>query len=555
MADFDTSSIIRADVLNIQHQSIQEEMENVARDRGGSDNHGHRGNQPRPRVPTDLRASHNASVRPTVRNLQMMNTPHFYDSIETDADSIKISQKKISKQKIKQSKRLPHWLWVIIVHILGINLPNPYLSRAVFGITVLSAACYTFLGVLYTAYDISSKNSKTTGSIGFISLLIGFSWLCLGIYSFRLAGRLFSDEDFAASVRTHSRTLLRISTVLLLNILGLGFTGLNLYCSYELYTQDYCETISLHSIVCTTTYVSRVVFSVLAMAWNMLVGCVLLSVCRTHTIGIRRFMRDLEEDGRQYEKYWKQKLLKAKVGQYHRDTSTILNNHEWFLMEEQDNILNEIMRGSGSRSEQPVAPSNIQEQTGGNSEQPDEPVSFGPEGNSLLPAPRNNAPAESIESSMESQTSRDDDGPLIMTDDELLLCYWKISSRMRYVSQSLQRWLASWMAFVLIWAADYVIYWLSHSPSILEIIEFLAPMLLLLVLGSAYAEANGEGQSMISCICPTKDRYNLMGFLHTQPLQMQVFNMSISYRAILTVLLAFAVAFASRLILDEISKT
>ena len=68
---------------------------------------------------------------------------------------------------------------------------------------------------------------------------------------------------------------------------------------------------------------------------------------------------------------------------------------------------------------------------------------------------------------------------------------------MRITSKCLQRWLASWIAFVAVWCADYVIYWLSHSPNILEIMEFIAPMLLLLVLCSAYAEANSEGQSMI----------------------------------------------------------
>ena len=69
---------------------------------------------------------------------------------------------------------------------------------------------------------------------------------------------------------------------------------------------------------------------------------------------------------------------------------------------------------------------------------------------------------------------------------------------MRFVSHCLQRWLASWLAFVVLWCADYVIYWLSHSPSILEILAFVAPMLLLLLLCSAYAEANGEGQNLIT---------------------------------------------------------
>ena len=72
-----------------------------------------------------------------------------------------------------------------------------------------------------------------------------------------------------------------------------------------------------------------------------------------------------------------------------------------------------------------------------------------------------------------------------------------LQNRMRLTSQCLQRWLASWMAFVVIWCADYVIYWLSHPPNILGIMEFLSPLVLLLLLCSAYAEANGEGQRMI----------------------------------------------------------
>ena len=81
-------------------------------------------------------------------------------------------------------------------------------------------------GILFTIFDISSKNTKTTAHIGFISLLIGFGWLSLGIYSFRLAGRLFGNPDFAASIRTHSRTLFKISSAALLVICGVGFTGL-----------------------------------------------------------------------------------------------------------------------------------------------------------------------------------------------------------------------------------------------------------------------------------------------------------------------------------------
>jgi len=116
-------------------------------------------------------------------------------------------------------------MWRLLIVALGIDETKKCVSRILFGLTLFSAAAFTFLGVLYTVYDIASKNSKTTAHIGFISLLIGFGWLCLGLYSFKLAGRLFGDEDFAASVRTHSRTLFKINTALLLIFLGIAFTG------------------------------------------------------------------------------------------------------------------------------------------------------------------------------------------------------------------------------------------------------------------------------------------------------------------------------------------
>ena len=64
-----------------------------------------------------------------------------------------------------------------------------------------------------------------------------------------------------------------------------SFPGLNLYSAYGSHTADQCETIGLHHVICHSLYGCRAVFSVLAMCWNLLVGCVLMSVCRTHTIG------------------------------------------------------------------------------------------------------------------------------------------------------------------------------------------------------------------------------------------------------------------------------
>lgn len=69
--------------------------------------------------------------------------------------------------------------------------------------------------------------------------------------------------------------------------------------------------------------------------------------------------------------------------------------------------------------------------------------------------------------------------------------------RMRLTSTCLQRWMASWIAFIIIWCGDYILYWISHHSKILDILEFLIPLALLFIATSAFAEANFEGERMI----------------------------------------------------------
>lgn len=68
---------------------------------------------------------------------------------------------------------------------------------------------------------------------------------------------------------------------------------------------------------------------------------------------------------------------------------------------------------------------------------------------------------------------------------------------MRLTSTCLQRWMASWIAFIIIWCGDYILYWISHHSKILDILEFLIPLALLFIATSAFAEANFEGERMI----------------------------------------------------------
>lgn len=74
---------------------------------------------------------------------------------------------------------------------------------------------------------------------------------------------------------------------------------------------------------------------------------------------------------------------------------------------------------------------------------------------------------------------------------------------MRLTSSCLQRWMASWIAYIILWCGDYILYWISHHSTVLDILEFLIPLALLFITTSAFAEVNFEGERMIQ-VCWNK---------------------------------------------------
>ena len=57
-----------------------------------------------------------------------------------------------------------------------------------------------------------------------------------------------------------------------------------------------CQVAHLNVGICQTYWISQVIFSVFFLVWNLLVAVVLVSVARTQTINIRKFLRELEHD-------------------------------------------------------------------------------------------------------------------------------------------------------------------------------------------------------------------------------------------------------------------
>ncbi|KAK3087919.1 hypothetical protein FSP39_012441 [Pinctada imbricata] len=456
----------------------------------------------------------------------------FYESLnsESNIQFNDVLERDKELKSLRPSKQLPKWIWRLLVHILGIKRTGekrvPCLSIVLQGIFLLLACTFTITGMVHTVYDIQSKYSQTTLVIGCVNILIGFGWIALGIYSQKLAAKLFTNRNFAESVRIHSRTFFKISAAGLLLFLSTGAVALNCYNDFSIFGPNHCDKIFLHQAVCHVMYGSHVAFSVMSLVWNVLVGCVLLSVCRTHTIGIRRFIKQLEDDAKILDNM-------VETDQTHMNFMSASHgeNSEWFIWDDSINRtdLEEAALLNNGPPNKYLPPRELQSS-----------VSTAEAGDSETLETADNRDQENENDEVKnkedveefsSEKKKEKESPRYLTEGELLNSYWKISNRMRITSQYLQRWFASWSIFMFIWCADFIVYWLSNSATIIDILEFSIPLMLLFILTVAYAECNGEGQRMI-----------------------RVFSFSVTYNTIFGVVLAFVVAFASRIILDELNR-
>ena len=69
--------------------------------------------------------------------------------------------------------------------------------------------------------------------------------------------------------------------------------------------------------------------------------------------------------------------------------------------------------------------------------------------------------------------------------------------RLRFTSIALQRWLIAFLMYIILWSFTYIIYWVKHEASMMDIALFLIPILVLPIVCSAYGEVNYEGKRML----------------------------------------------------------
>ena len=453
------------------------------------------------------------------------------------------------KGKTTSANKIPYWLWIVIAKALGIKLePNekPWVS-AVFHILTFGSAVgesqlllvdfHVFFCKLllwtdfccaalfstngwYCLYAVMSRHTRKDILDGVVSIMVMTFFCGLGVYSHRLAYRLFVHPKFLDMLRLHSKTVMKLNSAFLLFVILSSFVVV-----LNVATVDYsysfrpnatlgpnydtgdgeppapvpvsnatagvnpCQTVEIRVEICQVYWATQVLFSLLFLVWNLLVAVVLVSVARTQTINIRRFLRELEQDA-----FLLDRSLQASYG-VSKPLKDDLKNFVWMDDDHLAEMFGEEKENGGAAgtAEPPRRPSAASAQFN------DLRLSLG-EGDTVQTVqPAGQADSSNTFQRLESVLESAEAAvvPHIMSEQEIMHKYWKISMSVRLASVALQRWMSSIVGMISAWSAIRMVYWLSHSPTWYGVFMFIVPLLLLPLLASSYAEVNYEGVKVI----------------------------------------------------------
>lgn len=480
------------------------------------------------------------------------------------------------KGKTTSAKKIPYWLWIVIAKSLGIKLHSndkPVISAILHIATFGSATAVFCTNAWYCLYAVMSRHTRSDILDGTVKIMVMTFFCGLGVYSHRLAYRLFVHPKFLDMLRLHSKSVMKLNAAFLLFII-LGSFVIVLNVATADYSYSYknnaslfnegsnppepisnatttylnpCQIVDIQVEICQIYWFSQMIFSIFFLVWNLLVAVVLVSVARTQTINIRKFLRELEQDA-----FLLDRKLQAAYGNG-KPVKDDLKNFVWMdddhiadIFDEDKKKVDEVqddVRENRRASSTSAHFTDLQLRLGIENVPVEDPQPDTYQGNTS----RFQQLDSVIENAEASFT------PHIMSEQEIMHKYWKISMNVRLASVALQRWMSSIVGMISAWSAIRMVYWLSHSPTWYGVFMFIVPLLLLPLLASSYAEVNYEGVKVIQSILPTDKRVQLFQYLYGQPIQMTVYGHAISYGTIGTVVAGILAAFASKILLQEMS--
>ncbi|CAG0920961.1 unnamed protein product [Notodromas monacha] len=195
--------------------------------------------------------------------------------------------------------QLPSWLWKGVAACLGIRLKpdqKPILATILYMLGLSSGLCYIAANFWFSIFNTASQKTKDDVVDGFVSVLVSMSWVALGLYARRLAHKLLNSKLIVPLIRLHARTVFRLNAALVLAALLLAFLSLSILSAAGVWQDVTCQTVDVTVALCKIRFLSRLIFSMLFFLWNLLVGVVMISLCRTHTLNIRAAIVMLDAD-------------------------------------------------------------------------------------------------------------------------------------------------------------------------------------------------------------------------------------------------------------------
>lgn len=505
---------------------------------------------------------------------QMGNNNNHAYNVEIEPEKVGMADAPAKQYLVRRSKKLPAWLWISIAHALGIRIrPNDraVVATVLYTSTIISALVLVISTSTYVVAEVVQHSrvdgfrnnqsgilmigDKVAGSrgkdhtdvmdgIAMISLTV--FWCLLGLYAKNLAYRLYNSSKFLEMVRLHAKTILKVNAAFVFFLLMTTFVVVhNISAFYTWYAdRGTCSAAGITPVLCQIRFIALCIFSVFAILWNSLVGIVLLSVCRTNTMGIRRFIQDLERDAVIYER--------QRFG-----SNASYNDVLWLTENDADQSSDgdaepKLRRRFTTSTNNNVESSSTDEQLEKSSVK--EPISAGVSQRSTLELHDVNFPVipqDNPPSGVGTQNANEEQRKPMST-AVVLQRYWRLSCATRISSVMFQRWTTCVTTLCLSWVAIGLVQWLSNTPHPLQVAEVCIPMMILPLLCAAYAEVNGEGKRLLKCICPMEQRLHALYVMWQSPPQMTVFGMNITYGAMGTAAAGLLLALTSRVVLKQL---
>ncbi|XP_067933867.1 uncharacterized protein [Watersipora subatra] len=404
----------------------------------------------------------------------------------------------------RQPPHLPRRLHLILCTIFQVEISpgdKCIVGKFIFVVSVFLSLGFLVLTLLYTVYDIKSAKTTQTVTTGLFGAFIILLWIAMTIYGNRLGKRILKSATFVDSLRVHSKTVFKIPATLLLFLMGLAALAIEGFRSYEFYwDMKGCVKVDLDGTICRVLFIFKVLQMITCLTFNICIAAAVLSICRTHTIGVRRFIRALEMDGHTCEQKHRQRFLKMQFAASH-------NLSEMYLPEQcyrEESDTDSIDGEDDQHSLITYVPNTASKREG-----------------------------------------------TVLSRDDILFSYWKLSSRMRMTSRVIQRWTGSWITFTILWLLKWIFAWLNHPATYLEIALFILPLVMSVIICTAYGETNSEAVKIVSCITPLQDRLDMIKTLPCIVIGMTLYNHPLVHANILTVVAGLGLALSSRMILDE----